>query len=181
MSFEFRQKKSDYIPSKFEYDLPPTKVKKADAVAWLAQIVYPTDTNTTARKKVRRLMSYHNIGGKMLNARAFFSWAIKVSDWGEKLQSIPNIPYAPLHFSPVSSIGITPSADFLKLPSELAELQNLCIQQHFELLETSKKIEQLEKENSELQKKLQIIFDRDEEIRLKKVAGGLNKSKARGS
>lgn len=177
MSFKFRQKKSKYEPSKSEYDLPPIKVKKEDAVAWLAQIVYPYDANTPARKKVRRLMSYHNIGGKMLNAPAFFSWAIKVSDWGEKLQAIPNVPYEPLHFSPVSSIGITPSADFLKLPSKLAELQNLCIEQHFALLETNKKNEQLEKENSELQKKLQIIFDRGEEIRLKKVAGGRKNSK----
>lgn len=181
MSFKPNTKKSKYEPSKSEYDLPRIKVKKVDAVAWLAQIVYPTDTNTPARKKVRRLMSYHNIGGKMLNAPAFFSWAIKVSDWGEKLQAIPNVPYEPLHFSPVSSIGITLSADFLKLPSELTELQNLCSQQHFELLETRKKIEQLEKANSELQKKLQIIFDKNEEIRLKKAAGGLKKSKEKGS
>lgn len=170
------RKKSSYIPSKTEYDLPPTKVKKVDAVAWLAQIVYPDYSKREARKKVRGAMRYYNIGGKTLNAPEFFLWALKVSDWREKLALIPNVPYAPLHFSSTSSIGIELSADFLKLPSEQADLQNLCTQKHFELLEAHKKIQFLEKANSELQRKLQIIFDRDEEIRLKKVAGGLKKS-----
>jgi hypothetical protein len=176
MSFKPRPKKSKYKPSKSEYDLPRTKVKKVDAVAWLAQIVYPADTATEGRKKVRASMRYYNIGGKVFNAPVFFSWAIKVSDWKEKLLSIPNVPYEPLHFSPTSSIKIEPSADFLTLPSELAGLQNLCIQQHFELLKIRKKNEQLENENADLQKKLQIILDREETIRLKKVAGGLKKS-----
>ena len=170
------RKKSSYIPSKTEYDLPPIRVKKEDAVAWLAQIVYSNDSPREAKKKVGAAMSYYKIGGKVLNAPKFFSWALTVSDWEEKLLSIPNVPYEPLHFSPTSSIRIEPSADFLKLPSELADLQNLCIQQHFELLKIRKKNEQLENENADLQKKLQIILDREETIRLKKVAGGLKKS-----
>jgi hypothetical protein len=176
MFFKPRPKKSKYKPSKSEYDLPRTKVKKVDAVAWLAQIVYPADTATEGRKKVRASMRYYNVGGKMFNAPIFFSWAIKVSDWKEKLLVIPNVPYEPLHFSSTSSIKIEPIADFLKLPSELVDLQNLCIQQHFELLEIRKKNEQIDNENTALQKKLQIILDKQEEIRLKKVAGGLKKS-----
>ena len=174
MSFEFRQKKSDYIPSKFEYDLSPELVEEIDAVAWLAQLVYPSDTNTVARNKVRTNMrnddKFHN--QEMLNAPEFFSWAVTKKKWRGKLLSIPNVPYEPLHFSFTSSISIVSSSNFLTLPSELVGLQNLCIQQHFELLEIRRKNEQLENENTNLNKQLQVFLDEKEALRLKRSAGG---------
>lgn len=174
MSFKFRKKKSDYIPSKFEYDLSPELVEEIDVVAWLAQLVYPSDTNTVARNKVRTNMrnddKFQN--QEILNAPEFFSWAVTKKKWRGKLLSIRNVPYEPLRFSSTSSIGIELSSDFLKLPSEPAELQNLCAQQHFELLEKQKMIKQLENEKTNLKKELQVFLDKKEELRLKHSEGG---------
>lgn len=173
-----RRKASAYEPAQKIYDLPGERVRKVDAVAWVAKQVYPGDTNTEARKKVRERMRYHNLGGRVeLNAPAYFSWTIQ--QWPQ-LANIPGIPRATgASDVNISLPALSCSAHVIDTPLDRQELERRHLVCESERWQLQQRVAELEAENAGLREKLQNFLDKEARIREQTSRGGRKGAAAR--
>ncbi len=164
------QNKSTYKPTKGSYDLPPQKVKRVDAIAWVAKQVHSSDPDSYGRKKVRE-----NYGGDnkktMINAPEFFTWAI--SRWSE-LSHIPNIPRLPVTMSMNAAFPVLDfcMGNIIEIPQERDVLEKRYIETSGKLYEMLIENQRLNAENQKLREELQQHSDRAAKLKAQKSAGG---------